>query len=84
MTSHRRHLHELDGQREPESGLQVRAYQQPINFEYQVEQHMRSYAAQLKDRPGRPRDRKAVERKIRHALAIGAAWLHAEPQLNLF
>lgn len=81
---HKRHLYELDGKIEPKSGLQVRAYRRPINFEWQVTEHMRLYTCQLKDRPEWPRDMKAVEQSIRLNLATGNAWLNTEPQMDLF
>ena len=81
---HKRHFYELDGQIEPKSGRQVRTYDRPIDFEWQVAEHMRLYVSQLKDRPEWPRDLKAVEKRIRLALALGQAWLNAEPQMDLF
>lgn len=84
MTQHRRNLHELAGQLDPKSGLEVRAYEKPIDFEFQVEQHLRAHVAQLPHRPEWSHNLKAVERHIRRDLAIGAAWLFPEPQMELF
>lgn len=84
MTRHRRNLHELAGQLDPKSGLEVRKYGKPINFEWQVEQHMKMWRSQLESRPHWPKNEKVKEREIRHRLAIGQAWLHQEPQMDLF
>ena len=81
---HRRHLYELAGQIEPKSGLEVLAYSRPINFEWQVEQHMKMWREEMQRRPNWPTDAKAKEREVRVALATGQAWLHTEPQMELF
>ena len=56
----------------------------PINFEWQVEQHMKMWREEMQRRPNWPTDAKAKEREVRLALATGQAWLHTEPQMELF
>ena len=81
---HKRHLYELHGKIEPKSGLLVRAYKKPINFEFQVERHMQMWREELKLRPEWPTDEKQEERAIRLRVATGQSWLHPEPQMDLF
>ncbi len=81
---HKRHLRNLAGKTDPGSGLQVRAYEKPFDFEWQVEQHMRLWRSQLPVRPDWSKDERAQEREIRQRLAAGQAWLHTEPQMELF
>lgn len=66
------------------SSLQVRQYAKPFNFEWQVEQHMAMWRAELPRRPEWSTDARAKEREIRQWLSAGQAWLHTEPQMDLF
>lgn len=75
---HRRHLHELTGKEEPKSGLTVRSYSKPFDFEYQVAQHLEAAKRQWPKT-----DEREHENNIRLRLAVGSAWLWAEPQLCL-
>ena len=66
---HRRHLSELIGKRDPQSGLTVHDCRL-FDFEFQVSQHMK--ASRFPDEEG-----------IRLHLATGQAWLWPEPQMWL-
>ncbi len=81
---HKRHLRNLAGKTDPGSGLQVRAYEKPFDFEWQVEQHMKLWRSELAARPHWSTDARAKEREIRRGLATGQAWLNTEPQMELF
>lgn len=75
---HTRHLVELVGQEDPETGLTVRGYGKPFDFEYQVAQHLAMARRQWPEI-----DEKDQEHEIRQALATGNAWLHYDTRFDV-
>lgn len=71
--TYRRHLSELIGKQDPQSGLTVRAMPM-FDFEYQVSQHMKARRQRWPDYD---------ENSLRQRLATGQAWLWPEPQMWL-